>query len=229
MLSSLCAAPASCQNGRHCCSWSFAFAGLSVCRLFLLTAPSSLPPSRQRSFFGKQFEHQRGGAPHSRHTAGTERYWRVPSAYLHPDIPGSCSDHYHFCSDHYHSLTHTHTQKNPAALGRERLCFKATKAPTAEASQPPLHLPGSPAGLICAVMLCGVTGSGVFKWHWPQIHVNGWKQGADQEVPFTVCVNSTYRNVFTSGILRPFKSAANTVCLQVQEQFSVHMHSNSGT
>lgn len=36
--------------------------------------PLPPPPPRQRSFFGKQFEHQRGGAPHSRHNAGTKRY-----------------------------------------------------------------------------------------------------------------------------------------------------------
>lgn len=50
---------------------------LVFCLLSPLTpssSPSPSSPPRQRSFFGKQFEHQRGGAPHSRHNAGTKRY-----------------------------------------------------------------------------------------------------------------------------------------------------------
>lgn len=93
------------------------------------------PPPRQWRFFGKQFEHQRGGAPHSRHNAGTKRYQNLPSAYLHPDSPCSGTDHYHRCSDRY--LSHTNllhltgrafvlTQRSPPAT----VTISSTTPPT---------------------------------------------------------------------------------------------------
>lgn len=97
--------------------------------------PSLFPPPRQWRFYGKQFEHQRGGAPHSRHNAGTKRYQNLPPAYLHPDSPCSGTDHYHRCSDRY--LSHTNllhltgrafvlTQRSPPAT----VTISSTTPPT---------------------------------------------------------------------------------------------------
>lgn len=42
-------------------------------------------PFRQWDFYGEQFEHQWGGAPHCRSNTDTERYCVLLSAHLHPD------------------------------------------------------------------------------------------------------------------------------------------------
>lgn len=81
-----------------------------------LTLSPLLPPSRQWSFSGKQFEHQRGGAPHSRRNAGTKRYCRL----LHPHSPRSYADHYLFFFFFFAQITITTTQKPP--------CIKAGSA-----------------------------------------------------------------------------------------------------
>lgn len=159
-----------------------------------LSLLASLSPCRQRSFSGKQFEHQRGRASHSRHKAGTERYWRLPSARLHPDSPRSYSDHYRAFFDHYHSYT-----KNPLTLSWGLLCFYTTKLLPLWLwhLSPPFCFQSILQGLCVCLCVCVVVSLaqvcaatyGSCSTLLRALNVNEWKWEGDQEGPCALCVH----------------------------------------
>lgn len=63
-----------------CCCIVISAAHLHGIPLVLIFSSTFLfvPPSRQWSIYGKQFEYQRGGALQSRNNTGTERYYKPP-------------------------------------------------------------------------------------------------------------------------------------------------------
>lgn len=161
------------------CYWSFACAGFFCLSSPLTPSSLSLPPGSEASLgnslnTSEEELHTAGIALAPKGTRDSHQLISIQIA------PRSCSDHYHFCSDHYHSHT-----KASSTLGRGLFCFYTTKLL-------PLFIPPplskSPAGVICAVMFRGETSSGVFEWHRLLLYLNGWKQGGDQEVSFTLPV-----------------------------------------
>lgn len=139
--------------------------GLALVLIFCLSSPltPSSPPSLPPFFSPSGSEASLGNSLNTSeeelHTAGITLAPKGTRDSHQPDSSRCCSDHYRFCSDRYHS----HTKKR-LYIKLGALLFLHNKAPRrCDGDVSALLLSTSPAGVVCAVMLCGEAGSGVFK------------------------------------------------------------------